>query len=548
MILMAGAIGQAAGAPTTLDRTIVGTGEPKTLAFGPGDERVTRSLDWEETAGKGRPLAGFKQVSDVHVVDEESPGRVEYLDVCGSEFRSAYRVQEAASTQVGNSMLKRLNKIKVGPATGVPLDFVVSTGDNVDNNQRNETRWFINLLDGERVNPNSGGPSYDGYTQEQFSEALPDADLERAQEPFDAVGTKAPWYAVLGNHDGLVQGNAPATAGFEAIVTGATKAFAPVEGFEDCPDGTDTGGVTLVVLRALADFGRQVPDDERRHFLSKRQLIMEYFDTTGKPKGHGLAAAPKVDGERQGYYSFEIAPKVVGISLDTIAHEGGGSNGHVPHTQFKWLQRQLKKNSRHFFVDGERRLNRSGKDRLIVLFSHHSSLSLNNPPSSGLDTPYHCFRTTDAPNCALGGDGLDDLIKRFPNVVAWVNGHEHNNAVRPYPAGPEPKDKGRGFWEINTASHIDWPQQSRLIELAWKPGQGASDTLFIYGTAVDHAAPPVVPDPSAVPVEDYLAALSRIEAFHDACERTGQADCEANGNPEDRNVKLVMRAPFNLGK
>ncbi|MGH2789517.1 MAG: hypothetical protein ACRDJ0_00860, partial [Actinomycetota bacterium] len=118
MILMAGAIGQAAGAPTTLDRTIVGTEEPKTLAFGPGDARVTRSLDWEETAGKGRPLAGFKQISDVHVVDEESPGRVEYLDVCGSEFRSAYRVQEAASTQVGNSMLKRLNKIKSGPATG----------------------------------------------------------------------------------------------------------------------------------------------------------------------------------------------------------------------------------------------------------------------------------------------------------------------------------------------------------------------------------------------------------------------------------------------
>ncbi len=275
-------------------------------------------------------------------------------------------------------------------------------------------------------------------------------------------------------------------------------------------------------------------------------MIDEYFDTNGKPKGHGLGAAPTVDDERQGYYSFEIAPKVVGVSLDTVAY-GGGSNGHIPDSQFKWLGRQLKKNSRRFYVDGERRLNRSGKDRLIVLFSHHSSVSLNNPPSSGEDAPYHCFRTTDAPNCALGA-GLDDLIKRFPNVVAWVNGHEHNNAVRPYPAGPEPKNKGRGYWEINTASHIDWPQQSRLIELAWKPGVGAKDTLFIYGTAVDHAAPPVVPDPSSVPVEDYLAALSRIEAFHDACERTGQADCGANGNPEDRNVKLVMRAPFNLGK
>jgi hypothetical protein len=57
-----------------------------------------------------------------------------------------------------------------------------------------------------------------------------------------------------------------------------------------------------------------------------------------------------------------------------------------------------------------------------------------------------------------------------------------------------------------------------------------------------------VPDPATVPVEDYLASLSRIEAFHDACERMGQADCEANGSSEDRSVKLVMRAPFNLGK
>ncbi|HYP24641.1 MAG TPA: TIGR03767 family metallophosphoesterase, partial [Actinomycetota bacterium] len=147
---------------TTLDRTIVGKGE-KDLAFGPGERFVTRALGWKDPGGTGIPLVGFKQLSDVHVIDEESPARVEWLDGCGTPFNAAYRVQEAMSLQVGDSMLRRLARIRRGPATGVPLSFVVSTGDNIDNNQLNELRWFISLLDGERVNPGSGGPGYHGY-------------------------------------------------------------------------------------------------------------------------------------------------------------------------------------------------------------------------------------------------------------------------------------------------------------------------------------------------------------------------------------------------
>lgn len=545
LTLMAGAFVQAADGPTTLDRTIVATG-PKELAYGPGDKRVTRRLQWDGGTGKGRPLGGFKHVSDIHVVDEESPGRVEYFDACGSDFNGAYRVQEALSTQIGNSMLKRLNKISSGPATGVPLDFVISTGDNVDNNQRNETRWFIDLLDGATIDPNSGGSDYDGYTTEQFSGALDDEDLKRAQEAFDAVGTKSPWYAVLGNHDGLVQGNVPANPSFEAFAVGGSKVFSSIEGYEDCPEGTDFPSIAGAIERAFATSARPVPPDPDRHFLSKDELIAEYFETSGKPVGHGLGSAPKVAGKRQGYYTFKVAPRVLGISLDTIAHDGGGPNGHIPDSQFRWLERKLKRNSTRFYKDGRRRFNRAGKDKLIVLFSHHSSVTLNNPPGGGGDDPYHCFRTSDAPNCELGA-GLYGLIRRFPNVVAWVNGHEHNNAVRPYPRGPKQRNRARGFWEINTAAHIDWPQQSRVIELAYKPGKGAKDNLFIYATVVDHAASPVVPDPETVPVEDYLAALGRVEAYHDACERSGQAKCEAPGRPRDRNVKLVMKSPFDLG-
>ena len=140
------------------------------------------------------------------------------------------------------------------------------------------------------------------------------------------------------------------------------------------------------------------------------------------------------------------------------------------------------------------------------------------------------------------------MLLRFPNVIAWVNGHEHNNRVRRFPA-PQGEDPAEGFWELNTAAHIDWPQQSRVIEIAWKPGKTRkeADTVFIYGTVVDHGA---APDPNVATqsTPDYLASISRVEAYYDACVRTGQADCAATGREKkDRNVKLVQKAPFDLG-
>jgi hypothetical protein len=104
----------------------------------------------------------------------------------------------------------------------------------------------------------------------------------------------------------------------------------------------------------------------------------------------------------------------------------------------------------------------------------------------------------------------------------------------------------RGFWEINTAAHIDWPQQSRLLEIAWKPGEKA-DSVFIYTTTVDHGAP-LTPDRAAQSPTAYLASIARIEAYHDACVRQFQKKCSAAGSPGDQNTKLVLKAPFRLGR
>jgi metallophosphoesterase (TIGR03767 family) len=552
------ATGDGGGTGTTLDQTIVAEGE-RDLGVGPGRERVTRTLDWDVTKGTGKAVAGFKQVSDIHVLDEESPARVEYFDVCTAvddDLSSAYRPHEAMTLQVGDSMIRQLNAIDEGPATGTPLDFMISTGDNVDNNQLNEMKWFVDLLDGETIDPNSGGATYDGYTQENVSWALDDETLSLAQESFDAAGADVPWYGVIGNHDGLVQGTILKTAQFNVIAQGGIKAFPDMDTYDNCPTQDDDFEHLLDAFTdAYLNEGEQVPSDGDRDLLDRDTLIAEFFgdNTTSEPNGHGFGNAPDdpfiEKNQPAGYYSFKISNKVRGIVMDTVAYSLGAT-GQIPDAQFRWIEKQLKKNSKVYYnADGQRRRNPDAKNKLLVLFSHHHSTALANtqtPEEAPEGTlPLHCFDSDQSEGCA-DGEGLHSLLNRYPNVVAWVNGHGHRNRVLPFP-GPEGTDAARGFWEINTAAHIDWPQQSRLIEIAWKPGKnGKPDTVFIYGTTVDHGAA-VDPDQSAQSTVDYLASLSRVESYYDACVRPLQAECEAPGTADDQNVKLVQKAPFDLG-
>lgn len=528
----------------------MGGERPRDLEFGPGRPRVTRHLRWK---GPGRgtlhTLGGFKHLSDIHVLDEESPGRVEFLDECSTPFTGAYRPQEALTTQIGNSMLKQLRGIRRGPATGARLRFAVSTGDNIDNNQLNELRWFIRLLDGRKVDPNSGGPGYHGYTRAQFDGALSLDNLKAAQKPFDSIGTRVPWYAVLGNHDGLVQGNVPSNASFESIATGGVKPFTPIDGFADCPNDPEDADAIQDTLENLVNTAPQpVPADQARHFLTHEELVEEFFESPRKPKGHGLANAPQdpLHGSRAGYYTFKVSRRIRGISLDTISNDGG-PNGHIPDAQFQWLERKLQRFSKRYYEGDAVQKNPDGRNKLLMIFSHHSSTTLDNPGANPAGFPYHCFRETDQPECA-DGEGLLTLLRRYPNVIAWVNGHEHNNEVRKFPAA-QGTDPARGFWEINTAAHIDWPQQARLVEVGWKAGRKrkAPDTVFIYGTTLDTAAP-LNPNKERQGRVEYLASLGRVEAYVDACQREGQANCEAAGTKWDRNVKLVQKAPFNLGR
>src|SRR3954471_16995677 len=151
---------------TTVQRTIEDRDGDNLLDEMPGEDYtvlpqggVVSSFRRPNTAS----ILNFLQLSDFQTVDEESPGRVEFLDTTQRDpflrpFGAAYRPQEALSPQFVEAMVRQVRNTN-SQVTGEPLQLAITTGDSADSQQFNETRWFIDILDGkQRVDPNSGVP------------------------------------------------------------------------------------------------------------------------------------------------------------------------------------------------------------------------------------------------------------------------------------------------------------------------------------------------------------------------------------------------------
>ena len=197
--------------------------------------------------------------------------------------------------------------------------------------------------------------------------------------------------------------------------------------------------------------------------------------------------------------------------LDTV-NPFGGSEGSIDATQLAWLTAQLKAGSRHYLDESGHIVRGGHHDRLFVIFSHHTIGSMDNAAGVG----------------RVLGPAVRDLLLRFPNVVLWVNGHTHRNTVTPYSRAAGATAPG-GFWEVNTAAHIDWPQQARTVELV----DNRDGTLSIFGTIVDHAGPTSYGDHPKSPLE-LASALPRAR-----CQRL--AGGRVTGR--DRRAPRTARGP-----
>ncbi|MDG4864797.1 TIGR03767 family metallophosphoesterase, partial [Streptomyces sp. T-3] len=463
-------------------------------------------------------LAAFVQFTDLHIVDVQHPLRYEYLR---AQTASAWRPQEALSVAGAVSLVERVNALRGAPATGAPLSFVMTTGDNTDNNSKAELDWFLTAMSGGTITPNTGDPRrYEGVQDSGLKlywhpdDALRDADkrlgfphldgfLEAATRQVRSPGLNLPWYSTVGNHDSLPGGCFASGDGWLTdFATGGKKLMEldEAEGaafWKAVKKGLDPKGTRFKeLIKSQSRKLRSVTPDPSRAPFTPAEYLQAHLDPAHAgygPVGHGYTQANLASATQ--YYAFEIAEGVLGISLDTT-DPGGHYEGSLGTAQLKWLERTLKAADK----DGA----------YVIVFSHHTSRSMRN------------LRTDPARprERRHGGDEVLRLLGQHRSAVAWINGHSHKNNITPHGT----------FWEITTASHIDFPQLARVIEIA----DNKDGTLSLFTTLIESAAPHRTD--FADLSQPGLGALYRELAFN-----APGAKPTLGGDPEDRNTELVLR-------
>ncbi|MFG2633032.1 TIGR03767 family metallophosphoesterase [Streptomyces sp. NPDC048362] len=521
----------ASAAPYTKGTTLASVATPhgssgyRRLGDGPGWKRVVRgelATPRSGRANRRESLAAFVQFTDMHLTDVQHPLRVEFVRAADPH---AWRPQEALTVQGAISLVERVNSLRGGPVTGAPLHFVLTTGDNTDNNARCELEWYMKVMSGGRITPDTGDPRhYEGVQNSglklywQADAALRDNDkavgfpqlkgfLAAAVREVRSPGLKLPWYSTVGNHDTLqlgVYGSHGDSYLAEAAIGGKklmTATAAEARKFRDTNKNVQdpTGAGYHAFLKAHTRSMRSVTPDEKRAPFTPADYLKAHLDPAYQgvgPVGHGYSSANLDAGTR--YYSFRISADVIGISLDTN-DPGGHFEGSVGTAQLKWLDRTLKDN----------------KDSYAVVFSHHTSKTMTNtrPDPARPGERRH------------GGDEVVALLARHDNVLAWVNGHVHKNIITPHKSSG-----GRSFWEISTASHIDYPQLARIVELV----DNKDGTLSVFTTLVESAAPHRTDFTDLS--QTGLAALYRELSYN-----APGANKAFAGKAADRNTELVLK-------
>lgn len=486
---------------------------------------VTAAGEPRPQAPAGRVLASLWHLSDLHICDSESPGRIEYLDRYSdpdSAYREelgdigTYRPQEALTVHVATTMIRTINEWTTAPATGAPIDAVLLTGDLTDNAQRNELAWYQGIVEGGVVSPRSGDPERSAWVGATDAKTWderywhPDGPPEGVEPDrptrvygyptipglVDAVrrdvvspGLNLPWVSVHGNHDGLLQGTVAPDERLREQVVGDARIV-----------GLPEGATPSLTAEAIPGNGpARYIDDRTSPSIPiaadpERQYVMpdEFARTTrdGGPK----------------YFATDIGELRV-IALDTV-NPHGGWQGSLDQTQLAWLEAELKR----------------AHDRRVVIASHHPSPTLTNDY-----VPAGAEPRVLAPQVV-------ELLLRSGNVIAWIAGHVHHHAAGYH------GDEQRGFWEFTTSSLIDWPQQARILEFLEVAGPKPS--IAIVSTVVDHGSPAAW---SADALDDVanIAALSRTLAANDYHFRGGEPrGIRLDSSPDVRNVVWQLPDPL----
>jgi len=468
-------------------------------------------------------LLNFFTMSDIHITDKESPNQLIYLQSLWPKMpngASLYSGVMLYSTQVLDAAVQTVNALHNKDNKANPFDFGLSLGDTCNSTQYNELRWYIDVLDGKVITPSSG--------------AHVGADTIDYQKPYKAVGLdkSIPWYQTLGNHDHFWMGAMPVDYSLrtdlrQSYIT--DEVFATANLFLDFTkinnhdyymgvlDGSTPYG-DIIKAGPVGNFPSPptVAADPDRRSLLRTEWMKEFFDTSSSPEGHGF----NLTDASTGFACYSFVPKssipIKMIVLDDTQKEDDDSiyihgHGFLNSTRWAWLKKEL--------AAGD------AAGQLMIIAAH---VPINVEKTE--NTPAGEMGWWLDPQNAVTLSNLIAELQRHPNLLMWLSGHRHLNTVKAF-VSPDPVNYPEyGFWQVETPSLRDFPQQFRTFEIYLN----SDYTISIVTTDVDPAVKAGTP---AATSRKYAIAAEQI---------VGTWNLITNWNPTgDITIKPMPTGSYN---
>lgn len=192
--------------------------------------------------------------------------------------------------------------------------------------------------------------------------------------------------------------------------------------------------------------------------------------------GHGFNLVPP--GREKGFacYSFTPKPYIKVIVLDNTQREDDDStkihgHGFLDQSRWKWLKAEL--------VAGD------AAGQLMIIAAH---IPLCVAPK---DTFLEWFDNSDNPSSVQNAVDLPGLLAELhshPNLLMWIAGHRHVNVVKAF-ASDDAARPERGFWQVETSSLHDFPQQLRTFDIKLNSDYSVSIVTTNVNPAVKEGTP-----------------------------------------------------------
>ncbi len=389
--------------------------------------------------------------TDFQLSDPSSPARFEFVNkhfgiASAEELFPGHRSQELLAPFAISASIKYINEL----ARERGIDMCVITGDTIDNGQCNEMDLLITLLTDTKFSPSKSLGSYFGVQSKDWNDDFywhPSNDTDKTQvmlgyprvdgllealdQVYDNEPLEIPWLISNGNHESLIQGMGFHSDAVEAFALGSEKPLGPV-------DELDLSSVKEVFQRTPEKFfaqlnTREVARNPSRSRLSSKDFIQAVKTASGSPAMHGFADHTPED-DHVYFFHYDTETDCLYIFLDTAVRSGGASGG-IDKQQFGWLKQILLNQV----------ASRNNRSAIVIISSHHGLEEINFDHDSDVSR-----------------DDLLGLIFTYPEIKLWLCGHTHVNEIMAY---SNPNYPGAGFYQITTASLMDWPCTIRTIEI-----------------------------------------------------------------------------------